>query len=55
MPAKHYLISPFNKGYAVIRHKKKSRLGVIDQRMKVVVEPVYEKIMIDSEGNIHVW
>ncbi|CAE7270183.1 unnamed protein product, partial [Symbiodinium microadriaticum] len=54
-PVKNFLVSPFVGDYAVIKSKKTSLLGVIDQQYKVIVPIEHEKIMIDERGNIHVW
>ena len=52
---KKYQITKFENGMAAIRHKKTWRIGLINEKMEIIVPPEYRKILVDGEGNIHVW
>ena len=52
---KKYQVTKFENGLAAIRNKKTWRIGLINEKMEVVIAPGYRKILVDGEGNIHVW
>ena len=54
-PVKKYWVSDFVGQYALVKSKKTWQLGVIDTSFDVVVPVDFKKIMVDEEGNIHVW
>jgi hypothetical protein len=52
---RNYRVSPFVAGFAVVKSKKNSKLGVINEDFEMVIPVEHNKIMIDDSGAIHVW
>ena len=52
---KRYLVSPFLGDFAIIKHKKTNKVGVINSQFEMVIPPKHDKVLLEENGSIHVW